>query len=44
MKVLAVNVSEEIYRSDREHPYQPGMVMADMLYEVSLNEKPERIN
>ncbi len=44
MKVLAVNVSEEIYRSDREHPYQPGMVMADLLYEVSLNGKPERIN
>ena len=44
MKVVAVNVAEEVYRADREHPYQPGMVMSDLLYEVSLNGKPERIN
>jgi flavin reductase (DIM6/NTAB) family NADH-FMN oxidoreductase RutF len=44
LKVVAVNVAEDVYRADREHPYQPGMVMCDLLYEVSLNGKPERIN
>lgn len=44
LKAVAVNVSEEIYEKDRNHPYQPGMVLADLMYEVSLNGKPERIN
>ena len=44
LKMLAVNVSEEIYELDKAHPYQPGMVLADLMYEVSLNGKPERIN
>jgi len=44
LKAVAVNVSEEIYNKDKGHPYQPGMVLSDLLYEVSLNGKPERIN
>lgn len=44
LKIVAVNVSREIYEQDRAHPYQPGMVLADLMYEVSLNGKPERIN
>ena len=44
LKVVAVNVSEEIYEMDKKHPYQPGTVLADLMYEVSLNGKPERIN
>jgi flavin reductase (DIM6/NTAB) family NADH-FMN oxidoreductase RutF len=44
LKVVAVNVSEEIYQTDKKHPFQPGMVLSDLLYEVSLNGKPTRIN
>lgn len=43
-EVVGCSVQKELFERDMRTPYEPGLVMTDLLYEVSINGSPTRLN
>jgi len=43
-EVVGVHVNKAAMEADRKMKHEPGMVMTDLLYEVSINGTPPRLN
>ena len=43
-KIVGASVSKEAILADMAHPFQPGVLLTDLLFEVSINGNPPRLN
>lgn len=44
LEVVSVSVRTDMIEADKKTPFEPGLVRGDLLFEVSINGNPPRLN